>query len=175
MCLSGGGSRWGRRGAEGVGGARGGSQVASCFEWQLDSATFPESTKHLLLGLGAPSRRGLRAPRVSAAQIHHPSTPPSVYRAPLFIFPALVYILPSPRFCPQPVRGAVRRLRPGRVPRRAGDARSGRRVPPALLHLQRLFLPPADRRPLRPQGRAATVCQGGLPPVSGQPDLLRHR
>lgn len=75
---------------------------------------------------------------------------------------------------PQSVCSAVRRLRPGRVARRAGDARSGRRLPPALLHLQRLFLPPADRRPLRPQGRPATVCQGGLPPVSGQPRLLRH-
>lgn len=86
MCLSGGGSRWRRRGAEGVGGARGGSQVASCFEWQLDSATFPESTKHLLLGLRAPSRRGLRAPRVSAAQIHHLSPAPLLFTEPLSSF-----------------------------------------------------------------------------------------
>lgn len=50
MCLSGGGAgtrrrrrRWGGR-----------SQVGSCFEWQLDSATFPKSTKHLLFSFEPP-------------------------------------------------------------------------------------------------------------------------
>lgn len=49
MCLSGGEAgtrrrrRWGGR-----------SQVGSCFEWQLDSATFPKSTKHLLFSFEPP-------------------------------------------------------------------------------------------------------------------------
>lgn len=158
-----------RAGAEGgVGGGRGGSQVASCFEWQLDSATFPESTKRLLFGLE--TRELVQCLDLRSISLLFTQPPPS----PPPFSPALLTSAHPLCFCPQPVCSAVRRLRPGRVARRAGDARSGRRVPPALLHLQRLFLPPADRRPLRPQGRAATVCQGGLPPVSGQPDLLRH-
>lgn len=153
----------------GVVGGQGGSQVAGCSEWQLDSATFPESTKHLLFGLRRPETRG--APPVSGSQIRSST----VYTSPSLLFHQPLFTPSHPLcLCPQPVCSAVPGLRPGRLARRAGDARSGRRVPPALLHLQRLFLPPADRRPLRPQGRAATVCQGGLPPVSGQPDLLRH-
>lgn len=75
----------------------------------------------------------------------------------------------------QSVCSALWGLCGGHLSRRTGDACRGRCVPPALLHLQRLFLPPADRRPLCPQGGTATVCQRGLPPVCGQPDLFRHR
>lgn len=75
----------------------------------------------------------------------------------------------------QSVCSALWELCGGHLSHRAGHACRGRCVPPSLLHLQRLFLPPADWRPLRPQRRTATVCQRGLPPVSGQPDLLRHR
>lgn len=75
----------------------------------------------------------------------------------------------------QSVCSALWGLCGGHLSHGAGDACRGRCVPPALLHLQCLFLPPADWRPLCPQGRTATVCQRGLPPVSGQPNLLRHR
>lgn len=86
-------------------------------------------------------------------------------------------LVTPPPFNPslQSVCSALWGLRGGHLSRRAGDAHRGRCVPPALLHLQRLFLPLADGRPLRPQGGTATVCQRGLPPVSGQPALLRHR
>ena len=90
------------------------------------------------------------------------------------LFPSLVTPPPS-RPSLQSVCGALWGLCGGHLSCRAGDACRGRCVPPALLHLQCLFLPPADRRPLRPQGGTATVCQRGLPPVSGQPNLLRHR
>lgn len=90
------------------------------------------------------------------------------------LFPPLFPPQPSHPFL-QSVCSALWGLCGGHLSHRAGDACRGRCVPPALLHLQRLFLPPADWRPLRPQGRTATVCQRRLPPVSGQPDLLRHR
>lgn len=53
MCLSGGGARMRRRRRWG-----GRSQVGSCFEWQLDSATFPKSTKHLLFSFETPLTEG---------------------------------------------------------------------------------------------------------------------
>lgn len=86
------------------------------------------------------------------------------------------FVTPQP-FYPilQPVCSVLWGLCGGHLSHRAGDACRGRCVPPALLHLQRLFLPPADRRPLCPQGGTVTVCQRGLPPVSGQSDFLRHR
>lgn len=84
--------------------------------------------------------------------------------------------MPRP-FCPilQTVCSALWGLCGGHLSHRAGDARGGRCVPPALLHLQRMFLPPADRRPLCLQGGTVTVCQRGLPSVSGQPHFLVHR
>lgn len=163
----------------GGGGGEGRSQVGSCFEWQLDSATFPKSTKHFF-SHGVPSYWGVRGPQVSqlilklesAKQKHF-----SLLFTELSQFLSVSSLVTPPPFNPslQSVCSALWGLCRGHLSRRAGDACRGRCVPPALLHLQRLFLPPADRRPLRPQGGTATVCQRGLPPVSGQPDLLRHR
>lgn len=83
---------------------------------------------------------------------------------------------PPPTHPPtQSVCSALWGLCRGHLSRRTGDACGVRCVPPALLHLQSLFLPPADRRPLRPQRGTATVCQRGLSPVCGQPVLLGHR
>lgn len=86
------------------------------------------------------------------------------------------FVMPRP-FCPvlQTVCSALWGLCGGHLSHRAGDARGGRCVPHALLHLQRMFLPPADRRPLCLQGGTVTVCQRGLPSVSGQPHFLVHR
>lgn len=167
--------RGSERGAEGRGrrGPRGEVRLPVGLSGSSTQQHSPSQPSICFFGLAAPSHRDLRAPPGSGSQIH--DSP--VYPAPHSLPPSSQPLFTSSHplcVCPQPVCSAVRRLRPGRVARRAGDARSGRCVPPALLHLQRLFLPPADRRPLRPQGRAATVCQGGLPPVSGQPDLLRH-
>lgn len=167
----------------GGGGGEGRSQAGSGFEWQLDSATFPKSTKRFLFCFfshGVHSYWGVRGPQVF--QLYSSSSQLNKSIALCYLLSSHSFSLFPPLLHPQPlstslqsVCSALWALCGGRLSCRAGDACRGRCVPPALLHLQRLFLPPADWRSLRPQGGTATVCQRGLPPVSGQPNLFWHR
>lgn len=138
----------------------------------------PQVNQAFFFPLGVPSYCGVRGPRVFQPLLElNPDQ-----RKPLFsfIYQTLAKSSPFSRLSHsnptypflQSVCSALWGLCGGHLSHRAGDACRGRCVPPALLHLQCLFLPPADWRPLCPQGRTASVCQRGLPPVSGQPNLL---
>lgn len=157
-------------GAGGGGGGEGRSQAGSCIEWQLDSATFPESTIFFLVEPFISE-----CERFQSFSIYTQAVVSQINAFILLFTELLQFIFPC--FSPdlQSVCSALWGLCESHLSCRAGDACRGCCVSPALLHLQRLFLPPADRRPLRLQGGTATVFQRRLSPVCRQPELLWHR